>query len=306
MYIIIIFKYDSIEFKNDSYMYIKHKILTKCIICINMYRIYKTYFIHTICIKEACMAVKIAVANQKGGVGKTTTALALADGLRIRGKSVLLIDTDPQRNSTRVYGAQTDGVATLYDIIFSDYTADQCIQHTEYGDIIASDEQLQNADTQVRPSPKMYRFIRTALKKVERNYDYIIFDTPPRTGILLGNVLEAAEQVIVPVTCDIFGIQGLLDFYETIKEYQDDNDRLRILGLLKIKYKGRQNLTKDIEDNLLPEYAHQMNTKVFHTAIRESVKCQEAQTLRQSIFEYAPASTTAIDYNALIDEIMEG
>lgn len=252
------------------------------------------------------MATKIAIANQKGGVGKTTTALALADGLKRIGERVLLIDTDPQRNSTRVYGAETDGVATLYDIIFSGYSAEDCIQHTDYGDIIASDEQLQNADTQVKPSPKMYKYIKTALREAEKQYDYIIFDTPPRTGILLGNVLEATEEVIIPITCDVFGIQGLMDFYETVKEYQEDNDKLNILGLLKIKYKGRQSLTRDIEENLLPEYAKKMNTKVFRTAIRESVKCQEAQTLRQSLFEYAPKSTTAIDYNTLIDEIMEG
>lgn len=252
------------------------------------------------------MAIKIAVANQKGGVGKTTTALALADGLKRRGKYVLLIDTDPQRNSTQVYGAETEGVATLYDIIFAGYSAEDCIQHTEHGHIIASDEQLQNADTQVKPSPRMYKYIKAALKKADREYDYIIFDTPPRTGILLGNVLEAAQGLIVPVTCDIFGIQGLMDFYETVKEYQDDNDELSILGLLKIKYKGRQSLTRDIEENLLPEYAKEMNTKVFRTAIRESVKCQEAQALRISLFDYAPKSTTAIDYSALIDEIMEG
>ena len=113
------------------------------------------------------MALKIAIANQKGGIGKTTTALALSDGLRKRGQKVLLIDTDPQRNSTHVYGAQTDGVATLYDIIFAGYTAEQCIQRTDYGDIIASDEQLQNADAQVKPSPRMYKHIKTALKKVE-------------------------------------------------------------------------------------------------------------------------------------------
>ena len=251
------------------------------------------------------MALKIAIANQKGGIGKTTTALALSDGLRKRGQKVLLIDTDPQRNSTHVYGAQTDGVATLYDIIFAGYTAEQCIQRTDYGDIIASDEQLQNADAQVKPSPRMYKHIKTALKKVEDIYDYIIFDTPPRTGILLGNTLEAADQIITPITCDIFGIQGLLDFYETVKEYQDDNEELRILGLLKVKYKGKQNLTREVE-TLLDEYARQMDTKVFRTAIRESVKCQEAQTLRKSIFDYAPTSTTAIDYNALIDEIVEG
>ena len=96
-----------------------------------------------------------------------------------------------------------------------------------------------------------------------------------------------------------------MDFYETVKEYQDDNEKLRILGLLKVKYKGKQNLTREVE-TLLDEYARQMETKVFHTAIRESVKCQEAQTLRKSIFDYAPTSTTAVDYDALIDEIMEG
>ena len=198
----------------------------------------------------ADMAVKIAIANQKGGVGKTTTALALADGLRIRGKSVLLIDTDPQRNSTMVYGAKTEDVATLYDIIFAGYTAEQCIQATDHGDIIASDEQLQSADTQIKPSPKMYKYLKSALKTADKKYDYIIFDTPPRTGILLGNVLEAAEYVIIPITCDIFGIQGLMDFYQTVKEYQDDNEILSIMGLLKIKYKGRQSLTRDIEERL--------------------------------------------------------
>ena len=266
----------------------------------------KIYYTYKSNISGGCtVAYKIAIANQKGGVGKTTTALALADGLRKRGKTVLLIDTDPQRNSTRVYGAETDGVATLYDIIFSGYSAAKCIQHTDYGDIIASDDQLQNADTQIKPSPKMYKYIKTALQKVEKTYDYIIFDTPPRTGILLGNTLEATQKIIIPITCDVFGIQGLLDFYETVKEYQDDNNALSILGLLKIKYKGRQSLTKDIEEKLLPVYAKQMNTKIFKTAIRESVKCQEAQTLRQSLFDYAPKSTTAIDYNSLIDEIMD-
>lgn len=250
-------------------------------------------------------AIQIGIANQKGGIGKSTTALALAAGLKRRGYKVLMVDTDPQRNTTNVYKAKTDGVATLYDIFFAGYSAADCIQHTDYGDIIASDENLQNADTQVAPGPKMYRYIKNAVKPVLDVYNYIIYDTMPHTGILLGNVLETCDDIIIPVTCDMFGVQGIVDFYGTVKEYQEDNDRLKILGLLIIKYKGRQNLTKDIEDNLLPEYASQMNTKVFQTRIRESVKCQEAQTLRQSIFDYAPASTTAIDYDALIDEILK-
>lgn len=251
------------------------------------------------------MAVKIVVANKKGGIGKSSTALALSAGLIKRGYKVLMIDTDPQRNTTNVYGAKTEDVATLYDIFFAGYSASVCIQHTAYGDIIASDENLQNADTQIKPSPGMYKYIRNAVRQIDKDYDFVIYDTPPHAGVLLGNVLMSAEYVIVPCTCDAFGIQGIMDFYEMIKEYQEDNEALKILGLLIIKYKGRQNLTKDIEDNLLPGYAEQMQTKVFETHIRESVKCQEAQTLRMSIFDYAPKCSTAIDYDALIDEILQ-
>ena len=251
------------------------------------------------------MAIKIAIANQKGGVGKTTTALALASGLKELGKKVLMVDTDPQRNTTKVYGAKTEGVATLYDIIFAGFKAKDVIQKTEYGDIIASDRNLINADTQVKPGPGMYKYIKNAVSSVEKNYDYIIFDTPPHTGVLLGNVLMSAENIIIPCTADSFGIQGITDFAETINEYKEDNKKLKILGLLIIKYKGRQSLTKDIEENLLPSYAKSLKTKVFETRIRESVKCQEAQTLNRSLLSYAPNATTSEDYRALINEIME-
>jgi chromosome partitioning protein len=251
------------------------------------------------------MAIKIAIANRKGGIGKSTTALAISAGLIKRGYKVLMIDTDPQRNTTNVYKAKTEGTATLYDIFFANYKAFECIQHTEYGDIIASDENLQNADTQVKPGPGMYKYIKKALREVDTEYDFVILDTPPHSGILLGNVLFYCDHVIIPCTCDAFGIQGIMDFFETIKEYQEDNEELTILGLLLIKYKGRQSLTKDIEENLLPEYAKKMNTKIFETKIRESVKCQEAATLRKSLFEYAPNATTTIDYDNLISEILK-
>lgn len=252
------------------------------------------------------MALKIAVANQKGGIGKTTTALALANGLSKRGKKVLLIDTDPQRNSSKVFQAETENVATLYDIFNASYKAEDCIQHTEMGDVIASDILLQDADTQVKQTPKMYLYIKRALKNIEDKYDFIIFDTPPKTGVLLGNVLMATQYVICPITCDMFGFQGILDFYNTVVEYlgEDGNEELSILGILRIKYKGKQNLTRDISENVLPEYAEQMNTRVFETTIRESVKCQEAQTLMTSLFDYAPNCTSAIDYNNLITEIL--
>ena len=250
------------------------------------------------------MAIKIGLANQKGGIGKSTTALALAAGLQMRGHKVLMIDTDPQRNTTNVYKAKTDGVPTLYDIIFSGYKAIDCVQKTDYGEIIASDGNLNNADSMIKPSPKMYKYISNAINEIDDKYDYIIYDTPPHAGIILGNVLMSCEHLIIPCTCDLFGIQGMMDFYDTVKEYQEDNTKLSIMGLLIVKYKGRQNLTKDIEEKLLPDYSTQMNTKLFKTKIRESVKRQEAQTLRKSIFEHAPTCNTAIDYGKLIEEII--
>jgi chromosome partitioning protein len=156
----------------------------------------------------------------------------------------------------------------------------------------------------IKPGPGMYKYLRNAIREIDEDYDYIIFDTQPHAGLLLGNVLMACQFIVTPCTCDAFGIQGMMDFYDTIKEYQEDNEKLQILGLLIIKYKGRQSLTKDIDDNLLPQYAERMHTKIFESRIRESVKCQEAQTLRMSIFDYAPNSTTAIDYNNFVDELI--
>ena len=249
-------------------------------------------------------AIQIGIANRKGGIGKSSTALALAAGLQDRGYKVLMIDTDPQCNTTGVYGAEIDGVATLYDIFFSGVGAEQCIQHTAYGDIIPSDPGLKTADTKVDAGPKMYRYIKKAIKEIENKYDFIIYDTPPQAGILLGNTLMTCSKIIIPCTCDLFGVQGIADFYKELKEYQDDNEDLSVLGLLIIKYQGRQKLTQSLEEQFLPDLAANMDSKVFKTRIRESVKCREAQTQHQSLFKYAPTCSTAIDYNAFIDEIL--
>jgi chromosome partitioning protein len=119
------------------------------------YILYITYILY-ILIGGHKMALKIGVANRKGGIGKSSTALALTAALKVRGYRVLMVDTDPQRNATNVYRALTDGVPTLYDIIFAQYKASDCIQHTDYGDIIASDDNLESADTMIKPGPGMY------------------------------------------------------------------------------------------------------------------------------------------------------
>ena len=252
------------------------------------------------------MAIKLAIANMKGGIGKTTTSLCLADALQKKGKKVLLIDTDPQRSATGVYGAAIENTSTLADIMYSDTDAKECIQKLALGDMIASDQVLMDADTQIKADADRFYHLSDACKSIENDYDYILLDCPPGNGVMLGNVLSYANFVIVPITFDKFGIQGMTDFVDVMNTYTKRiNPELKILGVLMIKYKGRQALTKDLEDNLIPSIVEKMGTKIFDTKIRESVKCQEAQALSKSLFEYAPTCTTAEDYVTFTEELLK-
>lgn len=252
------------------------------------------------------MAIKIAIANMKGGIGKTTTALCLADGLQKKGKKVLFIDTDPQRSATGIYAAKTEDVETLADIMYFNSNAKECIQTTTFGDIIASDKALKDADTQIKADADRFYHLSDACKSVEDDYDFIICDCPPGDGVLLGNVLSYVDHVIIPISLDKFGAQGLDTFTEVQSIYSKRiNPKLSILGVLIIKYKGKQNLTRNLEENLLPKIIKNMNTQLFTTKIRESVKCQEAQAINCSLYEYAPKCTTAIDYKDFVDEVLQ-
>lgn len=252
------------------------------------------------------MAIKLAIANIKGGIGKTTTSLCLADALQKRGYKVLLIDTDPQRSATGVYGAAIDGVNTLADVMYTDTDAKECIQKLALGDMIASDQALMDADTQIKADADRFYHLADACKSIEDDYNFIICDCPPGNGVMLGNVLSYSNYVIMPITCDKFGIQGMTDFVEVMNTYTKRiNPNLKILGVLMIKYKGRQSLTRDLEDNLIPSIVDEMGTKLFDTRIRESVKCQEAQAVNKSIYEYAPGCTTAEDYITFTEELLK-
>lgn len=216
-------------------------------------------------------------------------------------------DTDPQKSATSVFGAKEEDTCTLADMLFSDTPAEECIQHTKLGDIIASDSLLKEAEIRIPADADRYYHLADTCKCIEDKYDYIIFDTPPGNGVLLGNVLSYADSVIMPITCDRFGIQGMVDFYNSMCTYRKRiNPKIHIAGVLMIKYKGRQGLTHSLEEGTIPEIAKQIETKVYETKIRESVKCQESQVFGQSLFEYAPNSTTAIDYNQFIEELLKG
>lgn len=252
------------------------------------------------------MAYKIAVANSKGGIGKTTTAISLATGLIKEGYRVLIIDTDPQRNTTGVYGAQTEEAATLADMLYSNFHAADCIQNTQMGDIIASDRELQNADTQIPVDADRFYKLFDSCEELESKYDYIIMDCPPGNGVILGNVLCYAEYVIIPVTCDKFGLQGLTEFEEVMSSYKKRiNPNLKILGILVTMYNHQLTITGDLERELIPSLAEKMSTQIFKSHIRRSVKMVESQAMGISVYDYAPDSTVAEDYMNFTKEIIE-
>ena len=249
----------------------------------------------------------ITVANQKGGIGKTTTAVNMATILAKKGYKTLLIDSDMQCNSTDTYKAEVEDVATLYDVILADdrVAAKDAIQHMPAGDIIASDRLLLEADDKLKSDVDGIYRLQDALKDCQ-DYDYIIIDTNPQLNHLLYNCLVASDCVIIPVTADRYAYTGLYNLNQTISKIQNrQNPRLKVAGLLMIKYKDRTNLGKEMKE-ALQNAADNMNTKVFNTGIRESVKVQEAQALRVPLTEYAPGCTSALDYVAFVEEFLEG
>lgn len=252
------------------------------------------------------MARIIAITNQKGGVGKTTTAVSLATGLRKLGLKTLLIDTDSQCNSTDTYRAKVENTATLYDILFDKEKAIECVQKTEIGSIIPCDPLMREAEQRFPNDNSRSFLLRETCEDLGNHFDYIIIDTPPTMGVVLSNVLTYASEVIIPVTCDRYGLAGIELLSKTIlsaKKYTNSN--LDITGMVLIKYAERLNICKEINEGLL-QVAEMLNTRVFDSKIRESVSCRESQSARESIYDYAPSSTTALDYMSLCEEMTKG
>ena len=248
------------------------------------------------------MSKAIAVINQKGGVGKSTTALAIGAGLSLKGYSVLFIDLDAQGNLSYTLGADTKGYNAM-GVLERPETAKEEIQHTPQGDIIASSPKLAGADKLLEETGKEYR-LKEALESLQGAYDYIIVDTPPALGILTINALTACTGAIIPAQADIYSLQGigqLNSTIETVKKYC--NPSLSIMGIVITRFNGRSIIRREVAE-MLEHTADQLHTKLFSSKIRECTALVEAQATKQNIYSYAPRSNAAADYKALVNEIL--
>ena len=243
----------------------------------------------------------ITVSNQKGGTGKSTTAAAIATGAAYKGKKALAIDLDPQSNLSFVMGANPLDVGA-YELMTQNATPAQLIQHTSQGDVIAGSLLLAAADTILKGDARIYALQR-AIRPLKSRYDVIVIDTPPTLGTLLINALAAADKVIIPLQADVLSLQGLYQLTQTIRKAQSEyNKGLELAGILFTRYSNRTIIAREIMETMKSKSA-ELNVPILNSTIRDGVAVREAQTLRQSLFEYAPKSKPAKDYLDLLAEI---
>ena len=244
----------------------------------------------------------IAVINQKGGAGKSTTSNAIGAGLFQRGYKVLFIDLDAQGNLSYSMKCENKPLSSL-EVLTGTATAREATLTTPQGDIIPASPALASADTIITDTGREYR-LKEALEPLKEVYDYIIIDTPPALGTLTINALTACDSVIIPAQADIYSLQGigqLNQTIQTVKRYC--NSDLTIKGIVITRYSPRAVLTRDMTD-LLEDTAKQLNTKVFTSRIRECIALKEAQASQTDIFAYNPRSNAGIDYKALLEEMI--
>lgn len=249
----------------------------------------------------------ICITNQKGGIGKTTTAMALADRFQKDGKRTLIIDADPQGNASDTYGAAIEGEATLYDILMDRDFKDplEAVQHTALGDIIASDPLLRKTDEVLSGEiDSMFR-LTDAIGKLKEIYDVVIIDTAPAINMLLYNCLVAADRLIIPVSADRYSIVGLSQLYAAVSAIKKRaNPSLVISGLLLTQYNDRTNLSRSAREALI-EDAEAIGSRVFYSTIRSCVKCKEAQAQKKHLSDHAPACSTSKDYDDFYHEFIK-
>ena len=244
----------------------------------------------------------IGVINQKGGVGKTTTAVNLAAALAER-RRVLIVDLDPQANATSGVGV-VEPETTIYDVLSGQASARHAVMPTgvENLDVLAASGDLAGAAVELDASRDNLTLLARSLIGVRPTYDFIVIDAPPSVGALTLNALGAADQLIVPLQTEYYALEGIASMMETVDRVRGSLNRdIRILGILLTMFDVRTRLSQEVEENVRRHFGD----LVFRTVIPRTVRLAEAPSYGQSIFAYAPSSQGALAYQALAEEVIE-
>ncbi|MBI2839159.1 MAG: ParA family protein [Acidobacteria bacterium] len=248
----------------------------------------------------------LAIANQKGGVGKTTTAVNLVAALAFKGRRTLLVDMDPQSNSSMSFIDVRAVEKTMYDILvdksctFGDVVRPTTIMGLE---VAPSRIAMAKLETKLLGEVDGYYRLKDRLDEIRRNYDFIIVDTPPTLGLITVNALVAATHLLIPIQSSYFALEGTDDLLETIDKVKArPNPALQLLGVLVTLYDKRTTVARDS----LAAIRSLFGEKVFKTVITKSVRLEESPAYKESIFTYAPDSSGALEYNQLTEEILNG
>lgn len=244
----------------------------------------------------------LAFVNQKGGVGKTTSAVNLAAALQKAGKRVLLCDFDPQANATSGLGLEKNAAAhNSYDMVIDGVPAADAIVHTPYCDVIASTVELSGAGVELVGAQAREYALKHVLEPVRENYDYIFIDCPPSLELLTLNALCAADQVLIPVQCEYYALEGLSDLMVTLRAVKKRlNPSISIFGVLLTMYDGRTNFSAQVAE----EVRRHFPGKVFAAAIPRNVRLSEAPSHGMPVCAYDKFSRGAAAYDAVTQEIL--
>ena len=246
----------------------------------------------------------IAIANQKGGVGKTTTCINLAASLAATKRKVLLVDMDPQGNATMGSGVNKSQLElTTCDVLLSECTAEQAIVRSDKADfdILPTNGDLTAAEVALIGLEDREKRLRSALAPILDKYEYILIDCPPSLNMLTLNALVAAQSVMIPMQCEYYALEGLTALLETVNKIQETvNPELQVEGLLRTMFDPRNNLANDVSGQLLVHFPQ----KVYRTVIPRNVRLAEAPSYGTPVIQYDKSSRGALAYLALAGEIL--